>query len=1042
MGMFDDLVPQPGTAQSPPRLSFDDLVPPPAKAGAVEDVAKSAGAGYLRGVAGLVGAPALVGGLAQSGVDWLQSKTQGVPFEEMQARNASRSVIPPGAVEAASPSGIVRGLESLGGTLHKPQTVAGEYAGTVAEFLPGAALGPGNVARNAAIYGVAPALASETAGQVTKGTALEPYARGGAALATAGVGAFASRPNAAGQTVARATEGVTPAQIDAMESLIADARARGVDLSRAEALAQVTGGATDLPNLQRVVEGQGGLREFYANRPAQIEAAGRQAVGEIAPQAGQPAALGQEVQAAARGAIARAPESQAFDQAQWAAGPRVTPEQAGQVIQPELRRAFERREGMRNALANRDYAAARNTASDVPVGERMVDVSRTVHDPVSVSDLPPIPSGVGPAASTAGGPAPVPLSRYIAQNGGLPLTEGEAAAAGFDEINIPFAGRLAHEKGRPIDGYWREKLIEDGYLPPDPDGGMSRDIRGELFKALHDERAGKPTFSVYDADRVGARGDAGVAAENARGLDGIKSDIVRQHVAAGMKPSDLRPDLVDRAAAAIHNGHETDPITAYERAATQSVQATSERMVPREVTETIPQTIYGQVNANPVVSHIDAALETAKGAPRTALQMARKALHKTGGELDSTVAGLDSSRKAIADLIDKAKRAGANNSAREMEGTLAELDRVLEQVPEYERARRGFEAASAPLSPFGETRAPGKIVSRDQYEQRFELPPEKAPALIDQGPSAARDFREVASGPAREAYEGHLTTRLLDSATDASGNVSADAIRLAIRNNEDVLNQFPGVRDRLQGVAVARDGLARVEQLPVGRLAERPDVKKAINLLFPANPLPGSAPEIQSAIGALSASNPMAARQLVRAHAESVFNEATQALQGGPNQFGGATFAAVIKGNRQQAENLAAAISALPGGEQILPGFDRFLDIMSATGQRQRIGSQTAFNTEALADLKKGGTVGTVAALGAGGGLKAPAKVLERFQEWNMGRNVDQIARILVDPEAATLFRHLATTDPTSTKAAALLARLTAIGIRSGDRPPTQTNQR
>jgi len=64
----------------------------------------------------------------------------------------------------------------IAGENYQPQTVAGEYARTVGQFAPGAALGPGSLMRKAAMT-VVPAVASETAGQLTKGTAEEGPAR-------------------------------------------------------------------------------------------------------------------------------------------------------------------------------------------------------------------------------------------------------------------------------------------------------------------------------------------------------------------------------------------------------------------------------------------------------------------------------------------------------------------------------------------------------------------------------------------------------------------------------------------------------------------------------------------------------------------------------------------------------------------------------------------------------------------------------------------------------------------------------------------------
>jgi hypothetical protein len=98
---------------------------------------------------------------------------------------------------------------------------------------------------------------------------------------------------------------------------------------------------------------------------------------------------------------------------------------------------------------------------------------------------------------------------------------------------------------------------------------------------------------------------------------------------------------------------------------------------------------------------------------------------------------------------------------------------------------------------------------------------------------------------------------------------------------------------------------------PLGKIADQPDTKKAINALFQTNPLPGSEGEVRNAVFAIARQRPAVAEQLVRAHAEMVFNEAARELQGGANQFAGAKFAKVIAGNSQQRLNLQAAVEAL-----------------------------------------------------------------------------------------------------------------------------------
>lgn len=436
-----------------------------------------------------------------------------------------------------------------------------------------------------------------------------------------------------------------------------------------------------------------------------------------------------------------------------------------------------------------------------------------------------------------------------------------------------------------------------------------------------------------------------------------------------------------------------------------------------------------------VDNFIDRELQTAKGETARALQAARQTLYRPDGSLDASVTGLHNARDAITDLISQAQRTGANNTARELGGVLTRLDDALESVPAYGQARRNFRAASQPLEPFDRARAPGQIIERDQFNQRNVMPADRVPQAVQQGgPSAARDFNAVATPAAREAFEQNIVTQVLDKATRDGADLSSDSIRTALRQNEDLLRQYPGVRDRLESIAIAREGLARLESTPIGRLAQRDQTtKKAVEALFPQNPSPGSANEIADAIGTLAQRNAWAARQLVRTHAEGMFNEASQRLAAGPNQSGGAKFAAAIRGNPQQSENLEAAVRALPNGDTTWRGFNSFLDILEAQQFRQPAGSRTAFKAVGVEDLKSGGLANGAAQLVATGGFAWPKKALAAVQNWNVGRNLDDLARLLTDPAAASEFRAIATAPAGSNKALSLSARLSILASNSRD---------
>jgi hypothetical protein len=92
-------------------------------------------------------------------------------------------------------SQIRSAVESYTGPFYQPKTIVGDYARTAGEFVPGALLMPeGSLATNALRYGLLPALTSETAGQLTQGTAAEPWARAFGAILGAAPGALRDLP--------------------------------------------------------------------------------------------------------------------------------------------------------------------------------------------------------------------------------------------------------------------------------------------------------------------------------------------------------------------------------------------------------------------------------------------------------------------------------------------------------------------------------------------------------------------------------------------------------------------------------------------------------------------------------------------------------------------------------------------------------------------------------------------------------------------------------------------------------------------------------
>lgn len=294
------------------------------------DMAASAGAGVARGTAETAMLPVTLKRLGEAAVD---GTLRGV-------ENAGRSLLGYPTVSAedfakrgdAARAGFGNVLdrnvnarqdaarEAMDNTLYAPRTTAGAYARTVGEFLPSMAMGGPIVGGLRGAAGrfagdvLAPALVSETAGQMTQGTALEPWARFAGGLAgNVGVSAGRARFGTPEGVAGAAARGVTPDQFQQARELLTRGRDVGVPLSGPEALSQVTNGGTRLPQLMRFVEGSadGGSRTapFFAQRPQQVDRATQALLDSVGVRSADPYSLGPQTAETAN-AVLRSLEQQ------------------------------------------------------------------------------------------------------------------------------------------------------------------------------------------------------------------------------------------------------------------------------------------------------------------------------------------------------------------------------------------------------------------------------------------------------------------------------------------------------------------------------------------------------------------------------------------------------------------------------------------------------------------------------------------------------------------------------------------------------------
>ncbi|QLH13576.1 hypothetical protein HYQ43_04670 [Paracoccus pantotrophus] len=170
--------PQPGSL-----LDFPQIEPQPNVA---QDMAAAGAAGLSRGATGILDLPGMIFGAGSRAGSWVAEKTGLASPEEAQAAHQMMTGAADVSRFGSGDKYRQAAAEATGGaTEFRGDTTAGQYAGTAGEFVPGALLGPGSAVKNALAYGVVPGLASEGAGQLTEGTALEPYARAVAPIVAA-----------------------------------------------------------------------------------------------------------------------------------------------------------------------------------------------------------------------------------------------------------------------------------------------------------------------------------------------------------------------------------------------------------------------------------------------------------------------------------------------------------------------------------------------------------------------------------------------------------------------------------------------------------------------------------------------------------------------------------------------------------------------------------------------------------------------------------------------------------------------------------------
>ena len=272
----------------------------------INNVINQLGTGAYKAVAGVAGMP---GDVAAAGQNAPMPKVTGNPkIDQLRAgvetnRRAAGNIIPTGQEIIAGAEKYVPGFKMAPAETRGDKLLQAGGAGATGVFFPGGAL-------PSFVGGVGGGVASEAAGQLTEGTAAEPYARIIAGLAGGVGGSMLTNRMAASnveQLINKATTGATPDDWAAAMRLQSDAAARGTPITSAEALSQVMGGNRTLQSVQRTVEqmpdASATMDNFMSSRPAGNQAAVASQLDEMSSMPDAPFEVGPTVQKAAQQSI-------------------------------------------------------------------------------------------------------------------------------------------------------------------------------------------------------------------------------------------------------------------------------------------------------------------------------------------------------------------------------------------------------------------------------------------------------------------------------------------------------------------------------------------------------------------------------------------------------------------------------------------------------------------------------------------------------------------------------------------------------------------
>jgi len=281
------------------------------------------------------------------------------------------------------------------------------------------------------------------------------------------------------------------------------------------------------------------------------------------------------------------------------------------------------------------------------------------------------------------------------------------------------------------------------------------------------------------------------------------------------------------------------------------------------------------------------------------------------------------------------------------------------------------------------------------------------PATGDRGLQVVNEVVKQLRTMAEEAAPN--SARVGGSMTRAS--VRGEAADLADALARQASPDYGMARDTVRGINEAF--IDPLKAGPIGALADAGPAPNLVNMtgrMFPDTPFEGQAAETARALELMGEIDPSVGGPLVRQQLARQAMEAQQELATGSNQFGGANFAARAFGNPEQRRTVMGALDVVnrpdpnmafpPLSANAMParGSDpmaQLVEVLQATGQRHRAGSDTAFNQDIQRQMA-GGNVASGAVRSVANIPGIPGRIATGIDDIVARRNAETLADLLM----------------------------------------------